>query len=496
MATTTFPVLSAEEAADLVEHGSMLGLSGFTAAGAPKAVPIALAARAKRLHAQGKPFGVRVISGASAGACDDALADAGAVLWRAPFQSSKPLRDGINAGTTEYLDMHLSDVPQRIEFGFLGPIDLAVIEATEVTPDGRVYLTTGTGISPTLLRHARRVIIEINSAQSPRLAEMHDIARIEPPPQRGEIPISHPMDRIGVPYAAVDPRKIVGVVRTNEPDASVAFAPSDDASRNIAKHVVEFLLNERAAGRIPQDFLPLQAGVGNVSNAVMAAVGAHPDIPHISMYTEVLQDAQIDMLESGRLRGASTCALALSSTAMRRVFDRMDFFAPRIILRPQELSNNPGIVRRLGVITMNTVLEMDIFGNANSTHVCGTQMVNGIGGSGDFTRNAYLSILMAPSIAKGGKISAVVPMVSHVDNNEHSVQVLVTEQGLADLRGLDPKRRAERIINQCAHPDYRPYLLNYLERCKPGHLRHDLLRCFDLHRNLMEKGRMLEGVGG
>ncbi len=447
MGNSTFPVLLPEEAAELIPHGSMLGLSGFTAAGAPKAVPIALAQRAKRLHAQGKPFRVRVISGASAGSCDDALGEADAVQWRAPFQSSKPLRDAINAGTVEYLDMHLSDVPQRIEFGFIGPIDVAVIEATEVTPDGRVYLTTGTGISPTLLRRAQRIIIELNTAQSPRLAEMHDVARIDPPPQRGDIPIAHPMDRIGVPFAAVDPRKIVGVVKTHQPDASVAFSPPDEASRRIAQHVVEFLLRERSAGRIPEEFLPLQAGVGNVSNAVMAAVGSHPDIPTISMYTEVLQDAQIDMLISGRLRGASTCALALSDSALRRVFDDMDFFAPRIILRPQELSNNPGIVRRLGVITMNTVLEMDIFGNANSTHVCGTHMVNGIGGSGDFTRNAYLSILMAPSVAKGGKISAVVPMVSHVDNNEHSVQVLVTEQGLADLRGLGPRRRAAVIIN-------------------------------------------------
>lgn len=495
MATSTFPLLHAEEAAELIPHGSMLGLSGFTAAGAPKSVPLALAERAKRLHARGEPMGVRVISGASAGACDDALSEAAAVLWRAPFQSSKPLREAINAGTVEYLDMHLSDTPQRIEFGFIGPIDVAVIEATDVTPDGRVYLTTGTGITPTLLRHARRVVIELNAAQSPRLAEMHDVARVAPPPQRGDIPISHPMDRIGVPYASVDPRKIVGIVHTNTPDALTAFSPPDDTSKRIAQHVVEFLLNERAAGRIPPEFLPLQAGVGNVSNAVMSAIGSHPDIPKITMYTEVLQDAQIDALESGRLVGASTCALALSAPAMRRVFDRMDYFAPRIVLRPQELSNNPGIVRRLGVITMNTVLEMDIFGNANSTHVCGTQMVNGIGGSGDFTRNAYLSILMAPSVAKGGRISAVVPMVSHVDNNEHSVQVLVTEHGLADLRGLDPRRRADRIIANCAHPDYRPYLLNYLERCAPGHLRHDLSRCFELHQNLLRHGRMLDGIG-
>jgi acetyl-CoA hydrolase len=169
----------------------------------------------------------------------------------------------------------------------------------------------------------------------------------------------------------------------------------------------------------------------------------------------------------------------------------MDFFAPRIVLRPQELSNNPGVVRRLGVIAINTVLEMDIFGCANSTHVCGGQLMNGIGGSGDFTRNAYLSILVAPSVAKRGAISAVVPMVTHVDHNEHSVQVLVTEQGLADLRGLGPAERARTIINKCAHPTYRDYLHNYLETSPMGHIRHDLARCFELHRNYLETGHML-----
>jgi acyl-CoA hydrolase len=114
-----------------------------------------------------------------------------------------------------------------------------------------------------------------------------------------------------------------------------------------------------------------------------------------------------------------------------------------------------------------------------------------VGGSGDFTRNAYLSILVAPSIAKGGKISSVVPMVSHVDHNEHSVQVLVTEQGLADLRGLGPIERARRIIDKCAHPSYRDYLRRYVEDAPQGHMPHDLSRCFELHRNLAETGSML-----
>ncbi len=127
--------------------------------------------------------------------------------------------------------------------------------------------------------------------------------------------------------------------------------------------------------------------------------------------------------------------------------------------RPAEISNNPEVIRRLGVIAMNTALEADIFGNINSTHVVGTKMMNGIGGSGDFTRNGYLS--SSPALRhKGGVISNIVPMVSHVDHSEHSVDIIVTEQGIADLRGKDPVQRAYEIINNCAHPAYRPLLLD------------------------------------
>jgi acetyl-CoA hydrolase len=215
---------------------------------------------------------------------------------------------------------------------------------------------------------------------------------------------------------------------------------------------VSFLLNEMSAGRIPKEFLPFQSGVGNVANAVLATLGEHPDIPPFQMYTEVYQDSCVDLMEKGRLVGASTTALTISPPQLARIYDEMDFFIPRIVMRPQELTNHPGIIRRLGLITMNTALEVDIYGHANSTHVLGTQMMNGIGGSGDFTRNAYLSIYMCPSVQKGGRITSIVPMVTHVDHNEHSVQVVVTEQGLADLRGLGAMERAKAIINNCAHP--------------------------------------------
>ena len=96
---------------------------------------------------------------------------------------------------------------------------------------------------------------------------------------------------------------------------------------------------------------------------------------------------------------------------------------------------------------------------------------HGIGGSGDFTRNAFLNFFLTPSTAKGGKVSAIVPMVSHVDHTEHDVQIIVSEHGLADLRGLSPRKRAPRIIDHCADPAFRPALHDYLERAqaaRPG----------------------------
>jgi acetyl-CoA hydrolase len=488
-------VLTADEAAAGIEDGDFVGFSGFTAAGSAKAVPRALAARARTLHAAGEPFRVRVLTGASTSEdLDEALARENAISWRAPYQSSKTLRKRINNQETSFLDIHLSHLPQMLDYGFLGEMDVAVVEAIDVTADGRIYLSSSVGCTPSILAHADRIIVEVNAHHTPRLWEMHDIRRLPPPPHRNPIPIESPLAKIGTPFCTVRPERIAGVVFTDEADGVAPFSPPDESSTQIARHIIEFLLREMRAGRIPKEFLPLQAGVGNVSNAVMAALGADPEIPRFQMYTEVIQDAQIALMRDDKLTGASTSAMTLSDGAMRFVFDNMDFFGSRIVLRPQELTNHPGVVRRLGVIGINTVLEMDIYGCANSTHVCGTQLMNGIGGSGDFVRNCYLSILQAPSVAKGGAISAVVPLCSHVDHNEHSVQVLVTEQGLADLRGLGPVERAHRIIEKCAHPDYRDYLYDYIERAPMGHIRHDLSRCFDLHQAYLETGDMRQAI--
>jgi propionyl-CoA:succinyl-CoA transferase len=492
MKNSGYPIITAEEAASMIKNGQTVAFSGFSPAGAAKAVPSALAKRARALHEDGKPFKIRVLTGASSGvAVDKELAEAEAVSWRAPYQGSPAARYMINHQDVEYMDMHLSMFPQAVDAGFFGEVDVAVIEATEITADGRVYLATSIGASPTFLKCAKKVIIEINEYHSKRLREMADIAIMPPPPRRSPIAIFEPMNKIGWPYAAVDPKKIIGLVIANQPDEVKEFAAPSEISKQIANHVVDFLVKELRLKSHSQRLYPFQTGVGNVGNAVIKSMGENPAIPPFYMYTEVYQDGMVDLMLQKKILGASSCALTVSSKKLEEITRNMDFFGSHIVLRPQEYSNHPGLIRRLGVIAMNTAIEVDIYGNANSSHVYGTDIVNGIGGSGEFTRNAYLSILMTPSTAKQDKISSIVPMCPHIDNNEHSVQVIVTEQGLADLRGLGPMQRARLMIENCAHPKYKPYLTEYITDSTRGHIRHNLEKCFELHRNLMQYGEML-----
>lgn len=486
-----YPELAPAEAAAVIKHADFVGCSGFTNAAGPKAVGLALADRANAEHAGGRPFRISLISGASAGpALDDVLAKADAFAWRAPFQTSGPLREAINAERVEFADLHLSQISGMLENGVLGTLDVGIVEATHITDDGRVSLTTSGGISRSVLAKARKVIIEINQAQHPALADLHDVCSEAHAVQS----LHDPLGRIGERWAMVDPARVVGVVKTNQPDTIPAFEAASDAIRMIGQHIAEFLANERAAGRMPSDPVVIQAGVGNVSNGVIAALGADESLPPFVMYTEVIQDSQAELMERGRIAGASTTGLMLSNPMMRRVFDRMDYFGSRIVIRPQDVSNCPALVERFNVIAINTALEIDIYGHVNSTHVCGTKLINGIGGSADFTRNARLSIMMAPSVAKNGAISAIVPMATHIDHSEHSVDVVVTDQGVADLRGLGPRQRRERIIEHCAHPAYKDYLRAYVAACSPAHVRHDLDRCFELHHNFLRTGRMLPEV--
>lgn len=487
----TFNTLTAHEAAEMINNGDTVGLSGFTAPGTPKFIPAALAEKANREHDAGRPFKINLFTGASTSDyVDGALSRANAYNMRAPYQNVPDLRKRINSHDCHYFDRHLSEMAQEMRYGTYGEIDWAIIEAADINDKGEIVLGCGVGNVPTYAAMAKHILIELNDKLPKSLLGMHDVYMPLDPPFRREIPIYAANDRIGSPVLKVDPAKIAGVVHTSSFDCVKPFTAVDETSKQIGANVVRFLVSEYQAGRLPKEFLPLQSGVGNVANAVLYDLGESTVLPPFMMYTEVIQDAVLNLLQKGKCTFASTCSMTFSDATEEILFSDLNFFHDKILMRPAEISNNPEVIRRIGVIAMNTALEADLFGSVNSTHVLGTRMMNGIGGSGDFTRNAYLSIFSCPSVSKGGLISNIVPMVAHPDHSEHSVDILITDQGIADLRHKDPVERAHEIINNCAHPMYRGLLNDYLKLGTQGQTPHTLKAAFAFHNAFSETGDM------
>jgi succinyl-CoA:acetate CoA-transferase len=491
-------VVPADAAAAMIRPGATVGMSGFTGAGYPKEVPQALARQISEANAAGQRFRINVWTGAStAPELDGALAAADGIELRLPYQSDPVSREKINAGTMEYIDVHLSHVAQLVWEGFLGHLDVALVEVSGITANGELIPSSSVGNNKTWLDRADAVILEVNAWQSADLEGMHDIYYgTALPPDRRPIQLTRPGDRIGERYLRCPPEKVMAVVETDAPDRNTGFTEPDEASRRIAGHLIEFLEHEVGRGRLPANLLPLQSGVGNVANAVLAGLEESP-FENLTAYTEVIQDGMLGLLKTGTLTLASATAFSLGPTAVAEFNDNARDYHDRIVLRPQEISNHPEIVRRLGVLAMNGAIEADVYGNVNSTHLMGSRIQNGIGGSGDFARNAFISFFVTPSTAKGGAISSIVPMVSHVDHTEHDVNVIVTEQGLADLRGLAPRRRAQVMIERCAHPDYRPLLHDYVDRALAGaygrHTPHLLTEALSWHSRFIETGSMHPG---
>ena len=481
-------IVSAEQAASWITDGMAIGLSGFTRAGDAKAVPNALAKRGEK-----EPFRIDVYTGASLGSgIDGRLAQAGIVRKRAPYQSDALMRSSINSGDVQFVDHHLSQTAEWVRGGVTGPLDFAIIEALGITQEGLLIPTTSVGNSMVFAHHADQLIIEINTAQPVELEGLHDCYEPEALGARQPIPLVSPRDRIGAKGIPIDLSKVRGIVWTNQADSPSPIEPPDAETEIMAGHLLDFLRGEVQAGRLSKKLPPLQSGVGSVANAVLHGL-IDSEFEGLELYSEVLQDAVFDLLDSGKALFASASAITLSAPSMERIYKNLSHYRERLVLRPQEISNHPEIIRRLGLISINTALEFDLYGNVNSTHVAGTKMMNGIGGSGDFGRNAQLAIFVTKSTAKNGRISCVVPFASHIDHTEHDVDVLVTEHGFADIRNLAPRERAQRIIANCTHPDYRPQLQDYFNRAmaQGGHTPHVLDEALSWHAQYTREGTML-----
>ncbi|MDI7743913.1 succinate CoA transferase [Lysinibacillus fusiformis] len=452
-------IVSAEQAAALINDGDVVGMSGFTRAGDAKVVPMALVERAKN-----EKFKIDVYTGASLGPeVDNFLAGAGVIRKRGPFQGDKGIRTQINSGDILYVDAHLSHNAELVRQGIIGPIKHLILEAAAITEDGLIIPTTSVGNSPVFAEYAENIIIELNIAHPESLIGIHDVYVPGPQGEREAIPMTDAVKRIGDIGIKVDPAKIKAIVISEEPDAPSLIVPPDEETQDMANILLDFFRDEIKAGRLTNKLAPLQSGVGSVANAVLDGF-ANSEFEDLVVASEVLQDAVFNLIDAGKVSFAAATSITISEELQKKVYGNLEKYADKLVLRPQEISNHPEVIRRLGLISINTALELDIYGNVNSTHVSGTHMMNGIGGSGDFARNARLGIFVTKSYAKGGAISSIVPMVSHVDHTEHDVDVIVTEQGIADLRGLAPKERVPLIIENCAHPDFKEQLWDYYNR--------------------------------
>ncbi len=483
-------IVSADEAASLIKDGMLVGASGFTACGYPKSVPLALAAQAQA----GRKVEIELLTGASVGPeLDEALVKAQIIKKRAPYQSTAAMRKAINSGKVDYFDQHLSHMAQMVRYGHYGKMSVALVEAVAITEDGWIVPTTSGGNTATFVQEAEFVIVEVNTSQPAELEGMHDIYIPADPPLRREIPIYSAGDRIGTTAIPCTPEKIRAVVLTDMPDRVNPLKEVDETNRIIADHFLGFLREEIREGRLPKPLPALQTGVGNVGNALLSGL-LHSEFTDISVFTEVVQDSLFDLIDADKIRIISGTSLSPSPEGMIRFIKNIDRYQHKIILRPTEISNSPELVRRLGLVSINTALEVDIYGNVNSTHIMGTKLMNGLGGSGDYTRNGYISIFLTPSLAKNGDISCIVPMVSHVDHTEHDVSIIITEQGIADLRNKSPKERALEIIYNCAHPFYRPLLLDYfdkaVQRTGKAQTPHNLTECFSFQNRYIQTGSM------
>jgi len=481
-------VVSAEEAASWIEDGMNIGMSGFTLFGEPKEFPLALSKRGET-----EDFKINLYTGASLGpAADQSMAEAGIINLRVPYQGNPVMRKKINTGEIYYIDQHVSHTAEEIRKGSLGKIDYAIIEAAAITEEGYIIPTGSVGNSPIFVEKSENVIIELNTTAPKAYEGLHDILVLGNQGERREIPMYKVSDRIGEIGIKVDPDKVKGIVLSEQPDIpSPLFEPNEE-TQQIANNLLDFLAGEVKAGRLTESLAPLQSGVGSVANAVLNGM-KNSQFKDIEVFSEVLQDGIFDLIDAGVVKFAAGTSFSLSKKRVDSLSADLEKYKDKVLFRPQEISNHPEIIRRLGVISFNTAIEVDIYGNVNSTHVSGTKVMNGIGGSGDFARNARITIFVTSSLAKDGAISTIVPFVSHVDHTEHDVDVIVTEQGYADLRGLPPVKRAEKLI-EIAHPKYRSQLRNYFLEAKEkvgGHTPHILEKAFSFHTNLKEKGTML-----
>lgn len=451
-------VVSPESAARFIEDGMTVGTSGGIGAPYPKAVFSSLKLLAKNGY---KPKIDLWTTALLPYEIDGILTEEGLLKRRLGSHINPILNKAVNDRKVQCFDIRSGFFPHLVNNRLIGKIDLAIVDAVGITERGDIIPTTVLGDLPSSVQSADSVIVEINMGHPIELEGMHDVYYPGNPPNRKPIPIFHVSDRIGTPFIPAGEEKIKYIVGSKEQETSLQPVVEDEISRGIANHLIQFFKEEVRKRRLPDNLLPLEIGLGSVADCILRAL-VNSGFRKLEIFTAVIGGGVLKVIESGNVLAVSTNALLFCLEDQRYLYQNLDRFKNNIIIRPVDVTNAPEVIARLGVISINSALEVDIYGHVNSSHLSGFKLVNGIGGSSEFAANGYLSVFTIPSTARNGKVSTIVPMATHVDHSEHVVDIIVTEQGWADLRGLSPVERAEQIISRCVHPSFKAILLEYL----------------------------------
>jgi succinyl-CoA:acetate CoA-transferase len=477
---------SAAKASELISDGVTVAMSGYAMAGYPKAIPEELVRRKNN----GDALTINLITSANVPWLDGLLGTAQIIKGRVPMCASKELSSQVNAQQVRYVEQQMCKMPRLLRSDSFGEIDVLVVEALAVTEEGLIP-TTSVGLISYLMEAANEIIVEINKAQPEILFGIHDIYLTNPPPATAPIPLTGCKDRIGSTFLPFDKAKIKYIVETDLPEVDPQISTYSPESIKTAENLFSFLKTE-----FPKNgdkfFPPIQLGFGNIADTV-ADLLQTSDFNDLQFFCGGISENILKLLQSGKASAISTGGISMNQN-VGRMLEQIADVHQKLVLRNGDMINNAEIIGRLGVLALNTGIEIDIYGNVNSSHIGGNRVVNGIGGGANFAQNAGLSVVLIPSTSKGGAISNIVPMVSHQDICEHDIDIVITENGYADIRGLDELQRAEEIISHCAAQEYQQQLFDYFQASKKlgGHHPQNPQVAFGWYSRLKQTGAMRE----
>lgn len=388
------------------------------------------------------------------------------VARRYYYLSGKDFREKVNEGKAKFFDFWVGEYSHMIRRRLVPSsdgIDVTVIEVTGIGENGEIIPSLSVDTSMAMVQASKKVILEINT-EKPVLRGLHDmyLSSIGEP-----IPITGVLDRAGKPYLTIPESKIAAIVmgNTREEEAG-SYSSVSAGDLVIAERISAVVDEELSKEKFP---IPLQLGAGPIASAVIEKM----DREQLDIWSEIIPSRWTSFIGS-KVKGISASAIYTLPGEQKYTdafLEGYSDFGGEIILRTNEITNSSEVIARLGLIAVQQAISMDIFGAANVSHI-GGKIYNGVGGSGDFTRSARTTILALSSATSNGKFSKIVPMLPNVDIPKQDIDIVVTDQGSADLRGLSPVERARLIIERCSHPNFREDLSSYLEKAlkNPQHI--------------------------